>query len=152
MNHLHRNLFHSALVLVLGTGLAVAQQTAPAPSDTQTQQAPPPHMRHTPNPEREVKRLAKVLNLTPDQTAKLEPVLANRDQQMEAIRSNGQLTQHDARQQMKALHQSTEQQLAAILTPDQLNQMKQMRRGPHGQHGQWQGGAQSQGAPQPSGL
>jgi hypothetical protein len=109
-------------------------------------------MHRQPSPQREVKHLTKVLNLTPDQAAKLEPVLANRDEQMKAIHSNGQLTQQDARQQMKALHQSTEQQLASILTPDQLSQMKQMHRGPHGQRGQWQGAPQSQGTPQPSGL
>jgi hypothetical protein len=45
---------------------------------------------------------------------------------------------------MKALHQSTEQQLATILTPDQLQQMKQMHHGPHGQGGQWQGGQHGQ--------
>ncbi len=145
MNHLHRNLLRSAVVLSLGTGLALAQQTAPTTSDPQ---APPPaHRHHKPNPVHEAKHLTKALNLTPDQTARLEPVLANRDRQMEAIRSNGQLTQHDARQQMKALHQSTEQQLAGILTPDQFTQMKQMHRGPHGQRN-----AQPQPAPQPNGV
>jgi hypothetical protein len=52
---------------------------------------------------------------------------------------------------MKALHQTTEQQFASILTPTQLEEMKHMRRGPHGPHGGWQGN-QPQGQPQPSGL
>jgi hypothetical protein len=53
---------------------------------------------------------------------------------------------------MKALHQTTEQQLAGVLSPEQLQQMKQMHHGPRGGHGQWQGGGAPQGQPQPSGL
>jgi len=148
MNLIHRNLLASALVLSLGTGIALAQQTAP---DTQAPQGPPHRGFHKPSPEQEIKHLTKALQLTPDQAAKLEPVLANRDQQMEAIRSNGQLTQQAAREQLKALPQTTEQQFASILTPTQLEEMKHMHHGPHGPRGGWQGN-QSQGQPQPSGL
>jgi len=121
-----RLILPAALVVALAGTAAFAQQ----PDTNQ----PPPPMRHhhKPSPEQEVRHLTKALNLTPDQAAKLEPILANRDQQMQAIHSNGQLTQQDARQQMKALHQSTEQQLAGVLTPDQLQQMKSMHHGPHG--------------------
>jgi hypothetical protein len=150
MNLVNRNLLASALVLSLGAGVALAQQTTSSDAPT-----PPPHRGfHKPSPEREIKHLTKALSLTPDQAARLEPVLANRDQQMEAIRTNGQLTQQAAREQMKALHQTTEQQFASILTPAQLEEMKHMRRGPHGPggtRGGWQGN-QSQGQPQPSGL
>jgi protein CpxP len=145
---MNRNLLAATLVLALSGGIALAQQTAPPPSD---QAGPQGFHHHKPNPEREAKHLSKMLNLTPDQTAKLEPILANRDQQMEAIHSNGQLTQQAAREQMKALHQTTEQQLAGVLSPEQLQQMKQMHHGPHGPRGQWQGGG-PQGQPQPSGL
>jgi Spy/CpxP family protein refolding chaperone len=127
-----RTLLTASLSLLLTGGVLLGQQPAPAPD---AQQPPPPmHRHHAPNPEHQARHLAKVLNLTPDQTAKLEPILANRDQQMEAIHANGQLTQADARQQMRALHQSTEQQLASVLTPDQMAQMKAMHHGPHG-HG-----------------
>ena len=148
---MNRSLLAATLTLALSGGVALAQQPAPTPDG---QQPPPPHMRHhRPDPAREADRLSKRLNLTPDQTAKLEPILANRDQQMEAIHSNGQLSQQDARMQMRALMKSTHDQLAGVLTPDQLAQMKEMRRGPHGPHGQWQGG-QPQGPPPPppSGL
>ena len=126
---MNRTLFAATLVLALTSGVALAQQPAP------DGQQPPPPMRHQPNPHREAMRLSRELNLTPDQTAKLEPVLASRNQQMEAIRSNGQLTQQDAHLQMRALEKSTHDQLAGILTPDQMAQMRQMRhqmRGPHG--------------------
>jgi protein CpxP len=138
---MRRILLPAALVLALSGSLAFAQQpqTAPAATDAQAPMAAP---HHAPNPQHEVKHLAKALNLTPDQVAKLEPILADRDQKLEAIRSNGQLTQEDARMQMKALHKSTEQQIASVLTPDQIQQMKSM----HHEHGH---GAPNQAQPQP---
>jgi len=120
----------ATLALLLSGGIALAQQ--PAAPDATT---PPPHEHHAPNPQHEAKHLAKVLNLTPDQTAKLEPILADRDQKLAAIRSNGQLSQQDARQQMKALHESTEQQLQTVLTPAQIQQMKSMHHEGHEGHG-----------------
>jgi hypothetical protein len=91
---MRRILLPAALVLALSGSLAFAQQpqTAPAATDAQAPMAAP---HHAPNPQHEVKHLAKALNLTPDQVAKLEPILADRDQKLEAIRSNGQLTQED---------------------------------------------------------
>jgi protein CpxP len=144
-----RIVLSSALVLALSGSIMLAQQTAPAPPPADGQQAPHEFHHHKPNPQREANRISKQLNLTPDQTAKLEPIFANRDQQMEAIHNNGQLTQEAAREQFRALMKSTHDQLAAVLTPDQLQQMKQMRhRGPHGPHGQH---GQPDGPP-PAGL
>jgi Spy/CpxP family protein refolding chaperone len=145
---MNRSVLSAALLITLSGGIALAQQqTAPPPSDGQ---GPPPHrFNHKPNPQREADRIAHQLNLSPDVAAKLEPIFANRDQQMEAIHSNGQLTQQDARMQMRALEKSTHDQLATVLTPDQLQQLKQMRRGPHGgPRGQWQG----QPPAQPQGI
>jgi protein CpxP len=136
---MRRILLPAALVLALSGSLAFAQQPQQPAPDAQTP-ATAPH--YAPNPQHEVKHLAKALNLTPDQVAKLEPILADRDQKREAIRSNGQLTQEDAKMQMKALHKSTEQQIASVLTPDQIQQMKAM----HHNHGQ---GAPTQSQPQP---
>jgi Spy/CpxP family protein refolding chaperone len=121
----------ATFALLLSGGIALAQQPAAAPDTT----TPPPHEHHAPNPQHEAQHLAKMLNLTPDQTAKLEPILADRDQKLAAIHSNGQLTQQDARQQMRAIHESTEQQLQTVLTPEQLQQMKSMHRVGHGPHG-----------------
>ncbi|QMV17656.1 hypothetical protein GOB94_02255 [Granulicella sp. 5B5] len=144
---MNRPLLAATLVLALSGGVAIAQQPAPAPDG-------PHHFRHhQPDPQREAERLSQRLNLTADQTTKLTTIFATRDQQMEAIHSNGQLTQQDAHLQMRALMKSTHDQLSSVLTPDQMQQMRQMRRGPHGMHGQWQG-AQQQGPPPPppSGL
>ena len=115
MKHL---LVTSSLALSLSFGAAFAQQTPASPQDTPqatpqgtpTQQSAPPEQggRHrAPNPHKEAHRLSKKLSLTPDQTAKIEPILATRDQQMAgALGRTSQLTPQDRHQQMKAIHAS----------------------------------------------
>lgn len=131
-----RIILSTALALALTGTAAFAQQTLPAPAqDAQTSGAPMHHGRdHHPNPQKQAEMLSKRLNLSPDQTAKLEPILADRDQKFQALRQNTALTPEQRHEQMKAIHQSTEQQLATVLTPDQLQQLKTMR---HGHHGGW---------------
>ena len=75
--------------------------------------------------------MSQKLNLSADQTAKLEPILANRDQKVTSLRSNTALSPQDMKTQMHAIHKETRQQLNAVLTPEQIQQMKTMRHG-HG--------------------
>jgi periplasmic protein CpxP/Spy len=117
-NTMKRLLLSTSLALALSTGLAVAQQTDAAPAPA----AKIHHHAH--NPQREAARLSKKLNLTSDQTAKLEPILADRDQKLAALKNDSTISPVVMQQQMRALHQQTRQQLTAILTPDQLQQMK----------------------------
>ncbi len=128
-----RTVLTAALALAFAGSVAFAQQPAPS---TDAQQPPPPAVQEhkAPHPKKEAKHLSKVLNLTADQTAKLEPILADRDQKIEALRANTALSPKDMHKQMKAIHESTDQQLAGVLTADQLQQMKDLRRehGPHG--------------------
>ncbi|SEF55294.1 hypothetical protein SAMN05421819_0395 [Bryocella elongata] len=137
-----RILLSAALLLSLGGVAALAQQDAP-PAPQQGQ--PPMHHRRA-DPQREVAHLTRALNLTPDQASKLEPILATRDQQMKAVFQNQQLAPQDRHQQMMAIHQTTEQQLATVLTPDQLQQLKEMRHKGRGR-GQWGQGQRQGGAP-----
>jgi protein CpxP len=113
----------AVLAITLTSGLAFAQ--APSPSAT------PPVRRHAHNPHREAMKMAQRLNLSADQTAKLEPILANRDEKAAALRSNTSLSLQDMKTQMRAIHKETRQQLNAMLTPEQMQQLKTMRRG-HG--------------------
>jgi protein CpxP len=135
-NTMKRILLPAALVFALCGSFAVAQQPQPDQS-----QAPAPIERHhpgghAPDPQKAAAMLGKRLNLTPDQTARLEPILADRDQKMAALRSSQGSAPQDFRQQFRAIQQDTQKQLATVLTPDQLQQMKAMRRGPHGHRGQ----------------
>jgi protein CpxP len=125
----------AALAIALAAGVAVAQNPTTPPPDGQRHF----NHHHAPSPQRQAEHLSKELNLTPDQTAKLTPIFADRDQKMKALWGNGQQqSQPDFRQQMHAIQKSTNDQLATVLTPDQLQQMKSMRhgRGERGHHGQ----------------
>jgi periplasmic protein CpxP/Spy len=135
-----RILLSASLALALSGTLVLAQSTpAPAPAGK--------HFHHSHNPQQEAAWLSKKLSLSSDQTAKLEPILADRDQKMTALWSNASITPEEKKQQMRTIHESTKQQLATVLTPGQLEQMKSMHHHHHGAPGQ----GQPQAAP-PAGL
>jgi Spy/CpxP family protein refolding chaperone len=130
-----RILLSASLALALSGSVVFAQSTTtPTPTGK--------HFRHhPPDPQQEAAWLSTKLNLSSDQTAKLEPILADRDQKMSALRSNTSLSPDEKKQQMRALHQDLKQQLSTVLTPEQLEQMKSLRHGHRGPH-----------QPPPSGL
>ena len=55
---------------------------------------------------------------------------------MQALHGNTQLAPADRHQQMKSINQQTQQQMATVLTPDQMTQLKAMRHHGHWHHGQ----------------
>jgi Spy/CpxP family protein refolding chaperone len=124
---MNRLLVPAALALALAGSVAVAQNPTTPPPDGQKHF----NHHHSPNPQRQAEHLSKTLNLTPDQTAKLTPIFADRDQKMAALFQNQQLAPQDKHQQMHAIQKSTNEQLATVLTPDQLQQLKSM----HHEHG-----------------
>ena len=125
---MNRTALPVALALVLSGSLTFAQQPQPQAPDAQSTTAAPAH---TPNPHLQTMRLAKELNLTPDQTSKVEPILASRDQQIAALRTNNSIAPADLRKQMHAIQQSTRDQLNAVLTPDQIQQFKSIQHEHH---------------------
>ena len=138
---MNRATLPAALILVLSGGLALTAQQPAANPAPDAQQAPAPvHRHHAPNSQKEIAHLTKALNLTPDQAAKVEPILADRDQKVAALQSDTTLTEDARRQQMKAIHKASEQQLDAVLTPDQREQMKSL----HHEHEGGKGGEQTQ--------
>ena len=135
----------SVLVLTLavaGTGAMLAQ----TPQDQS--QGPRQHGQwqgHQPNPQAEVKMLTKRLNLTPDQAAQIEPILADRQARMQALKpAEGSQPDFKAmRQQRRAIMEDTQAKLAGILTPDQMAKLQERKGGRGGPHGNWkpQGGS-----------
>ena len=119
---MNRAALPTALALVLAASFAFSQQPQPQPPESQSVTAAAPA--HAPNSRRQTIRLAKELNLTPDQRAKVEPILANRDQQIAALRTNTSLAATDLRKQIHAIQESTRDQLNSVLTPDQIQQFK----------------------------
>jgi Spy/CpxP family protein refolding chaperone len=135
---MNRLLLSTSLALALSGSLAFAQQQDAAP-------APAAKHHHAHNPQREAAKLSKKLNLSSDQTAKLEPILADRDNKIAALTNDTTIAPAVMKQQMRTIRQQTRQQLATILTPDQLQQLKSHHRG-QGAPAQ----AQPQTQPQPN--
>jgi Spy/CpxP family protein refolding chaperone len=131
----------TALTLALAGAAAFAQQAQPTP-DSQNGNAPHHFRHHAPNPQHQAEFISKKLNLSPDQTAKLTPIFADRDQKFQALMQDQSLTPQQRHEQMRSIHESTEQQLATVLSPDQLQQLKSMRHnhrrfnGPNGPNGE----------------
>ncbi len=139
-----RTLLSTALGFILTGALtgaaAFAQQSQPTLPENNTPNANAPYHHqhhHAPNPQRQAELISKKLNLSADQTAKLTPILTDRAQKFQALMQDQSLTPDQRHEQMKAIHQNTEQQLATVLSPDQLQQLKSMK---HGHRGGWQRG------------
>ena len=71
--------------------------------------------------------ISKQLNLTPQQKAKVLPVLADEGPKVEAIKNNSSLSSLQKVQQIRAIHQQTDPQMKAILSPAQYEKLKAIR-------------------------
>ena len=115
-------------VLCLGS-LSATAAIAQAPA----QDAAPAQQRHMHrDPHRQAMHMSRKLGLSPDQTSRVEPILAKRRDGVMAIRQNASLTPDQRKAQMHDLKRNMRQQLAGVLTPDQMQQLKSMHRQHHG--------------------
>jgi Spy/CpxP family protein refolding chaperone len=71
--------------------------------------------------------IAKELNLTPDQKAKILPLLQAEVPKVNAIKNDNSLNRMQKVQQIKAIHQQTDPQMKSILTPAQYEKLKTIR-------------------------
>jgi Spy/CpxP family protein refolding chaperone len=116
------------LALGLASGLTLAAQTPDQQNNTPPAAQP---ARRTPDPARQAKHLAKQLNLTPDQVNQIEPILADRMQQMQAIRNDASVSKQDRIAKMRALHQDTQAKIKSVLTGDQQQKYDQLLQQEH---------------------
>jgi Spy/CpxP family protein refolding chaperone len=121
----HFFLSASLAALALTSTLALAQST-PASPDTTPQKGYHRH-NHTPDPHLAAQRMGERLGLSADQTAKLEPIFADSQKKIAALRSDTTLSQDQRRQQFHTIHQNMKTELAGVLTPEQMQQLSQMR-------------------------
>src|SRR3984957_8197194 len=105
-----------------GSILLAQDQSAPPAVSSQSQQPA-----HVPNPQHQAKRMAKELGLTPDQVSKIEPILADRDQQVQSVRSDTTLAPTDRKAKMHSVRQETDSRIEAILTDTQKQQYEQIK-------------------------
>src|SRR5881397_3685294 len=71
--------------------------------------------------------ISQQLNLTPEQKAKVLPILADEGPKVQAIKNDNSLTRLQKMQQIKAIHQQTDPQMKAILSPAQYQKLQAIR-------------------------
>jgi hypothetical protein len=98
------------------SALALLLSTAP-PASPQS----PPAMRQ------KVEKIAKELNLTPQQEMQLVPILRSEAPQVEAIKDNQSLTGVQKLEQLKTLHDRTDPQVRSILSSQQYDKLQEIR-------------------------
>jgi periplasmic protein CpxP/Spy len=71
--------------------------------------------------------IAQQLNLTPQQKEKILPILAAEGPKVQAIKADNSLSTMQKMQQLRAIHQQSDPQMRAILSPEQYQKLKQIR-------------------------
>jgi periplasmic protein CpxP/Spy len=138
-----------AFGLILSAGLAIAQtpsqnQTDPAQQGAQaspltTESAPSAQQgRQAPNPERAAHHLGKQLGLSKDQVAQIEPIIADRQQQVASVRADSSLAPRDRRAKLRSIQEDSRNKIEALLTDSQKQQFEQMLQNRRAQHQQQQ--------------
>ena len=71
--------------------------------------------------------IAQQLSLTPQQKEKVLPILVAEAPKVQAIKNDNSLSKVQKIEQVKAIHQQTDPQMKAILSPEQYEKLKQIR-------------------------
>ena len=136
---------HCLFALMLA-GLVYAATPVASAQDTNEQQSAPSAGQHGYgghnhfDPDKRAAMLSKQLNLSADQKAKVTDILKSEQSQMESLRSDASVSQEDRHSKMMEIHKSSNEQISALLNPDQQKkweeiQSKQMEHYHHGGQG-----------------
>ena len=127
-----------AAVVSVSPALMAADETVPGPSPSQP--ATPPQEGQHRGGGNLLEMLTKKLDLTADQQAKLKPILDDQHEKMKALHEDASLKPEDKKEKAKSLREAANDQIKAILTPDQqtkyaalLAEMKEHREKQHEQ-------------------
>ena len=71
--------------------------------------------------------ISQQLDLTPQQKVKVLPILADEGPKVEAIKNDNSLSKIQKVQQLRAIHQQTDTQMKAILSPAQYQKLQAIR-------------------------
>jgi periplasmic protein CpxP/Spy len=71
--------------------------------------------------------IAQQLNLTPEQKVKILPILRDEVPKLNAIKNDNSLSKIQKMQQIRAIHQQTDPQMKAILSPAQYQKLQTIR-------------------------
>jgi hypothetical protein len=116
--------------LTLCSAAAFAQQdnaAAPTPDASAPQQGGG-HGQwggHQQTPDEQVARMTKRYNLSSDQQAQIKPILANQQQQMQALRQDSSLSQEDRMAKVKSIRDDSSAKISALLNDSQKQKFAQ---------------------------
>jgi Spy/CpxP family protein refolding chaperone len=71
--------------------------------------------------------MAQQLSLTPQQKEKILPILAAEVPKVHAIKADNSLSKMQKIQQLRAIHEQTDPQMKAILSPEQYQKLRTIR-------------------------
>jgi Spy/CpxP family protein refolding chaperone len=71
--------------------------------------------------------ISQQLSLTPEQKAKVLPILADEAPKVQAIKNDNSVSNMQKIQQIKAIHRQTDPQMKAILSPEQYQKLQTIR-------------------------
>jgi protein CpxP len=127
----------TALIIGLsGSALLAQDQSAPAVNAPPPAASPAQRPMHAPNPQHQAKKMAKELGLTQDQVSKIEPILADRDQQVQSVRSDATLGPRDIKAKVRGIRQDSDSKIEAILSDTQKQQYEQIKQSHKGKRQQ----------------
>jgi len=110
--------------LTLCSAAAFAQQDSAAPApDASAPQQGGGHGQW--GGHQQVARMTKRYNLSSDQQAQIKPILANQQQQMQALRQDSSLSREDKMAKMKSIREDSSSKIQAVLNDSQKQKFAQ---------------------------
>jgi protein CpxP len=126
---MYRNVCKIAAAMALAFGLAICgtqlKAQAGAPENSHRGR------REQMSPDQQLDRLSKALNLTDDQKQQIRPILQDRQEKMQAIRSDTSLSREDKMSKMRSTFEETNTKIRAALNDEQkqkFDEIQQRRR------------------------
>lgn len=104
---------------------------------------------HAMDPDKQVKHLSKKLNLSADQQSQIKPILADRQQQMQAIHEDQTLSPKDRRAKAMSVRDDSDAKIEAVLNDTQKQQFEQMKQQMRERHNHKNGAEAAAPAPAP---
>ena len=123
-------LYRLAISGLLATGLtlgsaAVFAQAAPAPDASAPQQGAGQWGHQPKTPDEQVARMTKRYKLSSDQQAQIKPILANQQQQIQALRQDSTLSREDRMAKVKSIRDDSSSKIGAVLNDSQKQKFAQ---------------------------
>lgn len=112
---------------LLTMALACCGTALYAQQDTMSQGAPQAGQHRMPSPDQRLQHMTKMLNLTPDQQAKIKPILENEQTQMMGLHQDSSMSREDRMSKAQQIRQSSNDDIQKVLTPDQQQKWSQMQ-------------------------